>query len=49
MKSKYVGAFSYIDKNFLVLSPTTDDISIASLATAIGAPVEITSTSLVFF
>ena len=36
--SKYVVSFDYFDK-LLVLSVTTDSISIASFTTVIGAPV----------
>ena len=39
--SKYIASFEYIDKSLIVLSVATGSISIASFATAIGAPVEI--------
>ena len=41
--SKYIAFVDYFDKSFIVLSVTTGNISIASFATVIGAPVEITS------
>ena len=37
--SKYIASFHYIDKSLIVLSVATGNISIASFATAIGAPV----------
>ena len=43
--SKYIAFFNYFDKSLIVLSATTGSISIASFATAIGAPVGITSAS----
>ena len=43
--SKYAALFDYFDKSLLVLSVTTGNISIASFATAIGAPVGIKSAS----
>ena len=39
--SKYIASFEYLDKSLIVLSVATGSISIASFATAIGAPVEI--------
>ena len=39
--SKYIASFDYFDKSLIVLSVTTGSISIASFATAIGAPVAI--------
>ena len=39
--SKYIASFDYFDKSLIVLSVTTGSISIASFATAIGAPVGI--------
>ena len=45
--SKYIDSFDYFDKSLIVLSVTTDSISIASFATVIGAPTGITKTSLV--
>ena len=43
--SKYITLFDYFDKSLIVLSVTTDSISIASFATVIGAPVAITNES----
>ena len=43
--SKYITSFDYFDKPSFVLSVTTGSISIASFATAIGAPVGIASAS----
>ena len=43
--SKYIASFEYLDKSLIVLSVATGSISIASFATAIGAPVGIISTS----
>ena len=43
--SKYISSFDYFDKSLIVLSVTTRNISIASFATVIGAPVGITSAS----
>ena len=37
--SKYIASFDYVDKSLIVLSVTTDRISIASFATVIGALV----------
>ena len=37
--SKYIASFDYFDKSLIVLSVTTGNISIASFATVIGAPV----------
>ena len=37
--SKYIASFDYVDKSLIVLSVTTDSISIASFATVIGALV----------
>ena len=36
--SKYIASFEYLDKSWIVLSVATGSISIASFATAIGAP-----------
>ena len=44
--SKYIASFDYFDKSLIVLSATSDSISIASFATVIGTPVEIASASL---
>ena len=41
--SKYIASFEYFDKSLIVLSVATGSISIASFATAIGAPAEIMS------
>ena len=48
--SKYISFFDYFDKSLIVLSVTSGGVSIASFATAIGAPITITSAniSLVF-
>ena len=43
--SNYIASFEYLDKPLIVLSVATGNISIASLATAIGAPVGIMSAS----
>ena len=43
--SKYIAFFAYLDKSLIVLSEVTGSISIASFATAIGAPVGIMSAS----
>ena len=40
---KYIASFGYFDKSFIVLSVTAGSISIASFATAIGAPVGMVS------
>ena len=39
--SKYIASFDYFNKSLIVLSITTGSVSIASFATAIGAPVGI--------
>ena len=41
----YIASFVYLDKSLIVLSVVTGSISIASFATAIGAPVRIMSAS----
>ena len=46
--SKYIASFDYFDKSLIVLSVTTGSISIASFATVIGVPVEMTSASFSF-
>ena len=46
--SKYISFFYYFDKSLIVLSVTTGGVSIASFATVIGIPKEITSASLSF-
>ena len=43
--SKYITSFDYFDKSLIVLSVTTGSNSIASFATAIGAPVRKVSAS----
>ena len=43
--SKYIASFDYFDKSLIVLSVATGTISIASFATAIGAPVGMVSAS----
>ena len=43
--SKYVAAFDYIDKILIVLSATSDGVSVISFTNIIGAPVGIASTS----
>ena len=44
-RNKYNASFDYFDKSLIVLSVTTDSISIASFATVIGVPVGIVSAS----
>ena len=46
--SKYIASFDNFDKSLIVLSVTTDSISIASFATVIGAPVGKTSETFIF-
>ena len=41
--SKYIASFDYFDKSLIVLSATAGSISIASFATAIGAPAGMVS------
>ena len=43
--SKYIASFDYFNKSLITLSVTTGSISIASFATAIGAPAGIESES----
>ena len=43
--SKYISSFEHLDISLIVLSVATGSISIASFATAIGAPVGIMSAS----
>ena len=43
--SKYIAAFDYIDKTFIVLSATSGGVSIIYFASVIGAPVDIASAS----
>ena len=44
--SKYISFFDYFDKSLIVFSVTSGGVSIASFATVIGVPIEITSASL---
>ena len=44
-RSKYISFFDYFDKSLIVLSVTSGGVSIASFATAIGAPIGITCAS----
>ena len=46
--SKYIAFFGYFDKSLIVLSATSDRISIASFATVIGEPIGIASASFSF-
>ena len=43
--SKYIYFFDYFDKSLIVLSVASGGVSIVSFATAIGAPIGITSAS----
>ena len=43
--SKHISFFGYFDKSLIVLSVTSGGVSIVSFATAIGAPIGITSAS----
>ena len=43
--SKYIAAFNYIDKNLIVLSATSEGVSITSFASVIGPPAGMTSVS----
>ena len=43
--SEYIVSFNYFHKSLTVLSVTTESISIASFATAIGVPVGMASAS----
>ena len=45
--SKYIPFFDYFDKSLIVLSVRSGGVSITSFATAVGAPIGITSTSQV--
>ena len=45
--SKYVAAFNYADKVFIVLSASFGSLSIASHATVVGIPVGIAGASLI--
>ena len=44
--SKYISFSNYFDKSLIVLSLASGGVSISSFATAIGAPIGITSASL---
>ena len=39
--SKYIASFGYFDKSLIVLSATSDSISIALFSTVIGTPIGI--------
>ena len=41
--SKYIAAFDYIDKRFIVLSAISGEVSIISFASVIGVPPGIAS------
>ena len=41
--SKYIAAFEYIDKTFIVLSAISGEVSIVSFASVIGVPPGIAS------
>ena len=43
--SKYIVSFEYLDKSLIVLSVVPGSMSVASFATAIGAPVGVMSAS----
>ena len=45
-RSKYSSFFDYFDKSLVVLSVTSGGVSIASLATVIGAPIGIRNARL---
>ena len=47
--SKYITAFDYIDKIFIVLSETTGGISIIPFTSFVGVPVGIARVSLTVF
>ena len=44
--SKYISFFDYFDKSLIVLSVTSNSVSIASFTTVIGIPAGIASASL---
>ena len=46
--SKYIASFEYFEKSLIVLSPISGSISIASLATVVGAATEIAGASFCF-
>ena len=45
LRNKYIASFDYFHKLLIVLSATCGSISIASIATVIGAPIGIASAS----
>ena len=45
LRNKYIASFDYFHKLLIVLSATSGSISIASIATVIGAPIRIASAS----
>ena len=47
--SKYIASFDYFDKPLIVLSASSDSISIASFATVIGIPLRIASAIFITF
>ena len=47
--SKYVAVFDYIDQALIVLSATSGGVSIISLTSIVGEPVEIASASITSF
>ena len=47
--SKYVACFDYINKILIVLSATTEGVSIFPFTSIVGAPVGIASASLTLF
>ena len=47
--SKYVAIFDYIDQALIVLSATTEGVSIFLFTSIVGGPVDIASASLVLF
>ena len=46
--SKYIAAFDYIDKTFIVLSAISGEVSIISFASVIGVPPGIASAGFTF-
>ena len=47
--SKYIAVFDYIDQALIVLSATSGGVSIISLTSIVGEPVEIASASITSF
>ena len=45
MNKKYIAAFNYIDKTFIVLSATNGGVNIISFTSVMGAPAGIASAS----